>query len=64
MWVPGARKHVCADLCCVSLAAVNFFLGIVGIVQVSRIVMYNQSQKNPPVDPVAIKDEVKEAVKP
>ena len=27
------------------LAAVNFFLGLVGIVQVSRIVMYNQSQK-------------------
>jgi len=27
------------------LAAVNFFLGLVGVVQVSRIVMYNQSQK-------------------
>ncbi|KAK0655810.1 hypothetical protein B0T16DRAFT_397759 [Cercophora newfieldiana] len=27
------------------LAAVNFFLGMVGVIQVSRIVMYNQSQK-------------------
>ncbi|KAH8885753.1 UPF0041-domain-containing protein [Thozetella sp. PMI_491] len=27
------------------LAAVNFFLGIVGVVQVSRIVSYNSSQK-------------------
>ena len=28
-----------------SLAAVNFFLGMVGIVQVSRIVMWQQAQK-------------------
>jgi hypothetical protein len=28
-----------------SLAAVNFFLGLVGVVQVSRIVAYNMSQK-------------------
>lgn len=28
------------------LAAVNFFLGMVGIVQVSRIVMWQQSQKD------------------
>jgi len=28
-----------------SLAAVNFFLGMVGIVQVSRIAMYHQAQK-------------------
>ncbi|KAK5663225.1 hypothetical protein OQA88_6643 [Cercophora sp. LCS_1] len=27
------------------LAAVNFFLGMVGVVQVSRILMYRQSQK-------------------
>jgi hypothetical protein len=27
------------------LAAVNFFLGVVGVVQVSRIVAYNASQK-------------------
>ena len=27
------------------LAAVNFFLGIVGVVQCSRIAMYHQSQK-------------------
>ncbi|KAK3367068.1 hypothetical protein B0T24DRAFT_634703 [Lasiosphaeria ovina] len=30
------------------LAAVNFFLGLVGIVQVSRIVMWQQSQKTLP----------------
>lgn len=28
------------------LAAVNFFLGLVGVVQVSRIMMYNASQKD------------------
>jgi len=28
-----------------SLAAVNFFLGMVGVVQVSRILMYQQAQK-------------------
>jgi mitochondrial pyruvate carrier 2 len=27
------------------LASVNFFLGLVGVVQVSRIVAYNSSQK-------------------
>jgi len=29
----------------IMLASVNFFLGLVGIVQVSRIFMYNASQK-------------------
>ena len=29
-----------------SLAAVNFFLGCVGIIQVSRILMYQQSVKS------------------
>jgi hypothetical protein len=29
----------------IMLASVNFFLGLVGIVQVSRIAMYNASQK-------------------
>lgn len=46
------------------LAAVNFFLGLVGVVQVSRIAMYHQSQKN--ASPVAVeeaKEDVKEAVK-
>jgi len=28
------------------LSTVNFFLGLVGVVQVSRILMYNASQKN------------------
>lgn len=32
------------------LAAVNFFLGIVGVVQVSRIMSYNMSQKGQTVD--------------
>lgn len=39
-----------------SLAAVNFFLGVVGVVQVSRIVSYNMSQKGETVG-----DQVKEA---
>ncbi|KAK1763566.1 hypothetical protein QBC33DRAFT_241327 [Phialemonium atrogriseum] len=45
------------------LAAVNFFLGVVGVIQVTRIVMYNQSQKGLHVNPDEIKDEVKEAIK-
>lgn len=51
------------------LAAVNFFLGIVGIVQVSRILTWQQSQKNKPVTEqikeaaVEAKTEVKEKVK-
>ncbi|KAI1842589.1 hypothetical protein JX266_011202 [Neoarthrinium moseri] len=46
------------------LAAVNFFLGMVGIVQVSRIAMYHRSQKNTGVLPTAdeIKEEAKEKV--
>lgn len=40
------------------LAAVNFFLGIVGVVQVSRILMWQSSQKNK-----TVVDEVKDAVK-
>lgn len=40
------------------LAAVNFFLGIVGVVQVSRILMYQASQKDK-----TVVDEVKDAVK-
>ncbi|KAG8168299.1 hypothetical protein KVR01_003988 [Diaporthe batatas] len=48
------------------LAAVNFFLGLVGVVQVSRILMWRNSQKgNTTVADAAVevKDEVKEAVK-
>lgn len=40
------------------LAAVNFFLGIVGVVQVSRILMWQSSQKNK-----TVVDEVKDVVK-
>ncbi|KAK4108770.1 UPF0041-domain-containing protein [Canariomyces notabilis] len=43
------------------LAAVNFFLGMVGIVQVTRITLYHQSQKNAPA--ASAVEEVKEAVK-
>jgi hypothetical protein len=46
---------------CLSLAAVNFFLGIVGVVQVSRIVSYNMSQKNKTVGDQV--EEAKESVK-
>lgn len=48
------------------LAAVNFFLGIVGVVQVTRIMMWRNSQKdiNTVADAVVeAKDEAKEAVK-
>lgn len=46
------------------LAAVNFFLGIVGIVQVSRILIHRSSQKNTAAGAVEeAKEAVKEAVK-
>ncbi|TPX10747.1 uncharacterized protein E0L32_008316 [Thyridium curvatum] len=47
------------------LAAVNFFLGIVGVVQCTRIFMWHQSQKNKtlPEKVEEVKEEVKEAVK-
>jgi hypothetical protein len=45
----------------ISLAAVNFFLGLVGIVQVGRILMYKQSQKGKSTVE-EVKDEVKTAV--
>jgi hypothetical protein len=38
------------------LAAVNFFLGLVGVIQVSRIVSYNAAHKGETVG-----DQVKEA---
>jgi len=45
------------------LAAVNFFLGGVGIVQVSRILMWQQSQKGLPEAVEQVKEEVKEEAK-
>lgn len=41
----------------------NFFLGCVGVIQVSRIVMYNQSHKGLPSTTDEVKEEVKEGVK-
>lgn len=47
-----------------SLAAVNFFLGIVGTIQVSRILMYQASQKDAVLPAIEEKvEEVKDAVK-
>lgn len=48
------------------LAAVNFFLGLVGIVQCSRIFLYKQSQKDKTAVPASVdeaKQEIKEVVK-
>ncbi|OTB02866.1 hypothetical protein M426DRAFT_74352 [Hypoxylon sp. CI-4A] len=45
------------------LAAVNFFLGLVGITQLTRIAMYRSSQKNLPAAAEAEAAHVKEAVK-
>ena len=49
------RPGVChtADLTMNSLAAVNFFLGCVGVTQVSRIFLYQQSLKNETAGEVA-----------
>ncbi|KAH8662357.1 hypothetical protein BX600DRAFT_466271 [Xylariales sp. PMI_506] len=44
------------------LAAVNFFLAVVGIIQLTRIGMYHKAQKDL-TGPEAVKEEVKEAVK-
>lgn len=46
-----------------SLAAVNFFLGVVGVVQCTRIGLWHQSQKGLPAKVEAVKEEVKEEVK-
>lgn len=46
-----------------SLAAVNFFLGLVGVVQVSRILMYESAKKKGIADVAEdIKQDVKEKV--
>lgn len=45
------------------LAAVNFFLGAVGVVQVTRILMWQNSQKALPPVVESVKEEVKDAVK-
>ncbi|UNI24030.1 hypothetical protein JDV02_009810 [Purpureocillium takamizusanense] len=47
------------------LAAVNFFLGLVGIVQLTRIGMHESAKKNNPVAEVVedVKQDVKDAVK-
>lgn len=46
-----------------SLAAVNFFLGVVGIVQVTRILLNQSAQKTIAEAAVDIKDEVKAEAK-
>ncbi|KAK4151329.1 hypothetical protein C8A00DRAFT_17258 [Chaetomidium leptoderma] len=45
------------------LAAVNFFLGIVGVVQCTRIGLWHQSQKALTDNAESLKDQVKEEVK-
>ena len=44
----------------IRLAAVNFFLGCVGVTQVTRIVLYQQSLKDKPAEKVA-EDNAKDA---
>jgi len=49
-----------------SLAAVNFFLGLVGVTQVTRIMLWQQSQKKKASVPAVVedaKDQIKDAVK-
>ena len=45
------------------LAAVNFFLGCVGVAQLTRIAMYNASQKKLPPQAEKEAEAVKDAVK-
>lgn len=45
-----------------SLATVNAFLAVVGIVQVTRIGLWHQSQKNAPSVVSEVKEEAKEKV--
>lgn len=58
-------QHSCsANNVVFSLAAVNFFLGLVGIVQVSRIAMYESAKKKGIADVVEdVKEDVKDKVK-
>lgn len=51
LYLPGAHHR--ADPTTYSLAAVNFFLGCVGVTQVSRIFLYQQSLKNETAGEVA-----------
>lgn len=45
------------------LAAVNFFLGLVGVVQCTRILMYQQSLKNSPLPAASeLKEDAKEKI--
>ena len=44
-----------------SLAAVNFLLGCVGVIQVSRILVYQRSLKNEPLPEVAEENAKREA---
>ena len=46
-----------------SLAAVNFFLGLVGIVQVSRIAMYHSAHKEEAAKVEATKEAAEETIK-
>lgn len=39
---------------CYSLASVNFLLGCVGIVQVTRVLMYQQSLKGKPTSDLVV----------
>ena len=61
--------HVCLRGFGYSLATVNFFLGCVGVTQVTRILLYQQSVKNGSTAEIVTEDAkdmgetVKEAVK-
>ncbi len=46
----------------IALLAVNFFLGIVGVVQVSRIVMHNSSKKSLPEQAEAVKEAAEQTI--
>ena len=50
--------------CHYSLAAVNFFLGMVGIAQVTRILMYESAKKKSLKEVVAdVKEDAKDSLK-
>lgn len=59
---PNSNSHVLTRS--TSLATVNFFLGVVGITQVTRILLWRNSQKGSIAETVEdVKEEVKQDVK-
>ena len=68
--LPHTRPSASSTNLTTSLAAVNFFLGLVGLVQISRIAMYESEKKkngglveDVKQEVAEVKEEIKEKIK-